>query len=47
MANLLNYTTRRMVIVDSYIIGILYRLLQLGIFAYFIIYVFIIEQRYK
>ncbi|CAI2373814.1 unnamed protein product [Moneuplotes crassus] len=44
---MLEYTTRRIVILNSYALGILYRLCQLLIILYFIIYVFIVEERYK
>lgn len=44
---LFNYTTKRILLTDSYALGILYRFLQLLIIAYFVTFPLIIEKRYQ
>ena len=45
--NQFRYTTRRMIIIDSYFVGILYRILQLAILTYFIAFPLVYQKYYK
>ena len=43
----LKYSTRRRVVIDSYILGIWYRVVQLLLLILFVAYVFIDQEKYR